>query len=171
MQGRIDYVFAGMGTGGTITGIARFLKQRSNAKVIGVEPVGSIFRLVKSGIPVEEAMKRAHSYLVEGIGEEMLPGTVDLDLVDDIIVVEDQKAFSMARLLARIEGILAGGSSGAALYGALSYLKENGVRNARVLVILPDTGRNYLSKIYNDEWMLENGFEVDDEKVLEVLRS
>ncbi len=170
MEGRIDYLFAGIGTGGTITGIARFLKERGSARIVGVDPVGSIYHLVKSGVPVEDAKKAAHPYMVEGIGEDILPETVDLDLVDDIVVVDDQRAFSMARLLARLEGILAGGSSGAALYGAICYLKERGIRGARVVVILPDTGRNYLTKIFSDEWMEKNGFETDDEKVLEVLR-
>ncbi len=170
MGGRIDYLFAGIGTGGTITGIARFLKERSNARIVGVDPEGSIYHLVKSGISVEEAKKAARPYRVEGIGEDILPATVDLGLVDDVVVVGDQEAFSMARLLARLEGILAGGSSGAALYGAICYLKERGVRGARVVVILPDTGRNYLTKIFSDEWMRENGFETDDEKVLEVLK-
>lgn len=119
---------------------------------------------------LEEAVKRAHPYLVEGIGEDLLPDTVDLNLVDDIVVVNDQQAFAMTRFLARKEGILAGGSSGAALYGTIKYLKENGVEGKKAVVIFPDTGRNYLTKIFNDEWMLENGFEIDDEKVLEVLR-
>lgn len=170
MEGMIDYLFAGIGTGGTITGITRFLKERGDARIVGVDPVGSIYHLVKSGVPVEEAKRRAHPYMVEGIGEDLLPETVDLSLIDEIVVVDDQRAFSMARLLAKLEGILAGGSSGAALYGAISYLKERGVEGARVLVILPDTGRNYLTKIFDDGWMEENGFETDDEKVLEVLR-
>lgn len=166
--GRLDYVFAGMGTGGTITGIARYLKPRlgSRIKIVGVDPEGSIFHLVKKGMPVAEAQKLARTYKVEGIGEDIIPETIDLDLVDEIVVVDDARAFAMARLLARVEGLLAGGSSGAAVYAAVKYLKERRVRGKRAVVILPDTGRNYLSKFYDDGWMEENGFSTRDEEVL-----
>ncbi|AIF70129.1 cystathionine beta-synthase [Palaeococcus pacificus DY20341] len=169
-KGEIDYLFAGIGTGGTITGIGRYLKERKDVKIIGVDPVGSIYNLVKKGMSLEEAVKKAHPYLVEGIGEDLLPETVDLSLVDDIVVVNDQEAFAMTRFLARKEGILVGGSSGAALYGTIKYLKENEVKGKKVVIIFPDTGRNYLTKIFNNKWLLENGFETDDEKVLEGLR-
>ena len=115
---------------------------------------------------VEEAKKLAHPYNIEGIGEDILPDTIDLELVDDIIKVNDQQAFSMARFLAKNEGILAGSSSGAALYGAIKYVKNNNIERKKIIVILPDTGRNYLTKFYNDEWMLANGFIIDDLKVL-----
>ena len=166
--GRLDYVFAGMGTGGTITGIARYLKPRlgSRIKIVGVDPEGSIFHLVKKGMPVAEAQKLARTYKVEGIGEDIIPETIDLNLVDEIVVVDDARAFAMARLLARVEGLLAGGSSGAAVYAAVKYLKERRVRGKRAVVILPDTGRNYLSKFYDDGWMEENGFSTRDEEVL-----
>lgn len=169
-KGEIDYLFAGIGTGGTITGIGRYLKERKDVKIIGVDPVGSIYNLVKKGMSLEEAVKKAHPYLVEGIGEDLLPETVDLSLVDDIVVVNDQEAFAMTRFLARKEGILVGGSSGAALYGTIKYLKENEVKGKKVVIIFPDTGRNYLTKIFNNKWLLEKGFETDDEKVLEGLR-
>lgn len=169
-KGEIDYLFAGIGTGGTITGIGRYLKERKNVKIIGIDPVGSIYNLVKKGMSLEEAVKKAHPYLVEGIGEDLLPETVDLSLVDDIVVVNDQEAFAMTRFLARREGILAGGSSGAALYGTIKYLKEKGVKGKKVIIIFPDIGRNYLTKLFNDKWLLENGFGIDDEKVLEGLR-
>ena len=164
--GKIDVFVAGMGTGGTITGVSRYLKGRRSVRVVGVDPAGSIFNLVKKGIPVEEAKKMSHPYMVEGIGEDMLPGTIDLDLIDDIVVVEDEKAFAMTRMLAKLAAILAGGSSGAALYGAIKYLKENNITGMRVVIIFPDTGRNYLTKIFNDEWMRENGFNIHDEEVL-----
>lgn len=170
-NGEIDYIFAGIGTGGTITGIGRYLKEKKeDIKIIGVDPVGSIYHLVKKGMSLEKALKKAHPYLVEGIGEDILPETVDLSLVDDIVVVNDQEAFAMTRFLARKEGILAGGSSGAALYGAIKYLKEHKITGKKIVVMFPDTGRNYLTKIFNDKWMLERGFEIDDEKVLEVLK-
>ncbi len=163
-----DYIFAGMGTGGTITGIARYFRgRRKKTKIIGVDPEGSIFYYVKKEkMDVEEAKKLAHPYNIEGIGEDILPDTIDLELVDDIIKVNDQQAFSMARFLAKNEGILAGSSSGAALYGAIKYVKNNNIERKKIIVILPDTGRNYLTKFYNDEWMLANGFIIDDLKVL-----
>ena len=163
-----DYIFAGMGTGGTITGIARYFREkRKKTKIIGVDPEGSIFYYVKKEkMDVEEAKKLAHPYNIEGIGEDILPDTIDLELVDDIIKVNDQQAFSMARFLAKNEGILAGSSSGAALYGAIKYVKNNNIERKKIIVILPDTGRNYLTKFYNDEWMLANGFIIDDLKVL-----
>ena len=170
MDGHVDLFFAGIGTGGTITGIGRFLKEKGDVKVIGIDPVGSIYHLLKSGVPLDEAKKLARPYMVEGIGEDILPATIDLDLVDDIVVVDDQKAFAMARLLVRLESLLVGGSSGAALYGAIYYIKKNNIRGARAVIVFPDTGRNYLSKIFNDEWLRENGFDSDDERVLEVLR-
>lgn len=169
MSGRLDYLFAGMGTGGTITGIARFLRRiGAKTRVVGVDPKGSIYHLVKRGVPLEEALRSARPYKVEGIGEDLIPETIDLGLVDDVVVVGDEEAFAMARFLARVEGILAGGSSGAALYSAVKYLKLYGRPGERALVILPDTGRNYLSKIYNDEWMRRNGFNTNE---LEVLKS
>ncbi|AEH24554.1 PLP-dependent cysteine synthase family protein [Pyrococcus yayanosii] len=168
--GDLDYLFAGIGTGGTITGIGRYLKKKRDVKIVGVDPVGSIYHLIKKGMRLEEALKKAHPYLVEGIGEDLLPEIVDLSLIDDIVVVNDQEAFAMTRLLAKREGILAGGSSGAALYGAIKYLKENGIEGKKVVIIFPDTGRNYLTKIFNDNWLLENGFEIYDEKILEGLR-
>lgn len=170
MKGEVDYLFAGIGTGGTITGIGRYLKEKKDVKIIGVDPVGSIYNLVKKGMSLEEAMRKAHPYLVEGIGEDLLPETVDLSLVDDVVVVNDQEAFSMTRFLTKEEGILAGGSSGAALYGTIKYLKEKKIKGKKVVIIFPDTGRNYLTKVFNDEWMLKKGFEIDDEKVLEGLR-
>lgn len=167
MGGDVDFLFIGIGTGGTITGVSRFFKEKSpKTKVVGIDPVGSIYHLVKRGVPVEEAKKMVKTYKVEGIGEDIIPKTVDLDLIDEIVVVDDQRSFSMARLLAKTEGILAGGSSGSALYGAVKYLKENNIINKKAVVVFPDTGRNYLTKFYDDNWMRENGFETDDFKVL-----
>jgi len=168
LGGEPDYIFAGMGTGGTITGIAWYFKEaRKKTKIIGVDPEGSIFYHVKKErMKVEEAKKLAHPYMIEGIGEDILPETIDLELIDDITRVSDQQAFSMARFLAKSEGILAGSSSGAALFGTIKYLKNNNIEGKKVLVIFPDTGRNYLTKFYNDEWMIANGFSIDDMKVL-----
>ena len=119
---------------------------------------------------LDRALKYVSTYKVEGIGEDLLPETVDLDLIDEIVVVDDQHSFAMARLLSRLEGLLVGGSSGSALYGAIKYVKSMGVSDVNLVVIFPDTGRNYLTKFFDDEWMLKNGFEVDDEVVLGDLR-
>lgn len=169
-RGSIEILVAGMGTGGTITGAVRFLKRvKPSLRVVGVDPVGSAYYHIKRGLSPQEAARLAHTYLVEGIGEDMLPETIDLDLVDEIIRVSDQQAFSMARYLARRTGILAGSSSGAAVYAAVKLLAERGYRAAVTVVILPDTGRNYLTKFYDDEWMRAHGFETDDVRVLEGL--
>jgi cystathionine beta-synthase len=166
-DGMVDILFAGIGTGGTITGIGRYLKsRRDDILVVGIDPEGSVYHHIKDGLSLEDALKMVSTYKVEGIGEDILPDTYDPDIVDDIVVVDDQHSFSMARLVARLEGILVGGSSGSALYGAIKYLKDMGIENKYIVVILPDTGRNYLTKFYDDNWMLENGFSIDDEDVL-----
>ena len=151
--GKIDVLVAGMGTGGTITGVARFLKEKNPAiKVIGVDPEGSLYHHKFYNVEGE-----IHSYKVEGIGEDFLPSTLDLNLIDDIVVVSDKDAFLTARKLAKTEGILAGGSSGAAVYATLKIAKEL-TGNKIIVTILPDTGRNYMNKIFCDSWMLENGY-------------
>jgi len=166
-KGEIDIFVAGIGTGGTITGVAKFLKgMNSGIIVIGVDPEGSVYHHLRNGSPVEEAIKFSHAYKVEGIGEDLLPDTVDLSLIDDIVIVDDQHSFSMARLLARLEALLVGGSSGSALYGAIKYIKVNGIKGRNIVVIFPDTGRNYLTKYFDDSWMIRNGSDVDDERVL-----
>ncbi|MCW3097569.1 MAG: cystathionine beta-synthase [Chthonomonadaceae bacterium] len=146
-NGKIDVFVAGVGTGGTITGVARYLEERNpNITIVGVDTEGSLY-----------TNKEVKPYKVEGVGEDFIPGTVDLDLIDAWETIRDREAFLMCRRMAREEGILVGGSSGLALAGALRYarkIKEDKV----VVVLLPDTGRNYLSKIYNDDWMRDQGF-------------
>lgn len=155
--GMLDFFVAGMGTGGTITGVARFLKEKDpRIRIIGVDPLGSVYadfkRLGTIGI--------AGAYKVEGIGEEFIPKTMEMDLVDEVVTVSDKDAFLTARALARTEGVLAGGSSGAAVYAALQVARDLGRKGKgkRIVVLLPDTGRNYLTKIYSDDWMKGNGF-------------
>jgi cystathionine beta-synthase len=146
--GGITHLVAGVGTGGTISGVARYLRERNpQIEVIGADPVGSIY----SGGDV-------HSYLVEGVGEDFWPETFDPSVVDRYIRVSDKDSFLTARRLAETEGILAGGSAGLAMYAALEVAK--GIRDpeAMVAVILPDGGRSYLSKVFNDAWMGEHGF-------------
>jgi cystathionine beta-synthase len=146
-EGRIDALVGGLGTGGTITGTGRFLKERKpSVKVIGADPEGSLY----SG-------DTARPYKVEGIGEDFIPGTIDLTLIDRIIRVSDRDSFLLARRITREEGILVGGSAGTAMKAALEVASE--MKSGEVVVvILPDTGRNNLSKIYSDEWMRQNGF-------------
>ncbi|MBI2446143.1 pyridoxal-phosphate dependent enzyme [Candidatus Micrarchaeota archaeon] len=148
-RGKITHFVAGMGTGGTISGIARYLKEQNpRVQVIGADPEGSIY--AKPNGPL-------HQYKVEGIGEDFYPGTMDLSLVDRIVTTTDLQAFTAARRLAREEGILVGGSSGSATFAALEVAR--GLDDSAVVVaLLPDGGRGYLSKMYSDEWMRQNGF-------------
>lgn len=151
--GRVTHLVAGMGTGGTITGIARFLKEKNpRIKIIGADPEGSIYRHKFDGTQGE-----THQYKTEGIGEDFMPETMDLSIIDDVITVSDREAFLTARRLAREEALLAGGSSGAAVAAALKVSQQLSEKDIMV-VVLPDTGRNYLSTIFNDEWMKANGF-------------
>ncbi len=160
-KGKIDVLVASMGTGGTISGIARYLKEQNpNIRVVGVDPEGSIyhheFYKTKGDI---------RSYKVEGIGEDFLPSTLNLGIIDEIVTVTDKEAFITARELAQKEAVFAGGSSGAAVFAALQVAKKL-PKNQTIVVILPDTGRNYLNKLYSDEWMSENGYlEGEEEKI------
>ncbi len=152
-DGKVDVVVVGMGTGGTITGIGKFLKERKpQVKIVGVDPEGSIFypRFSKVDEPT-------HPYKVEGIGEDFMPKTLEFDYVDEVIRVSDKNSFLTARRLAREEGLFVGGSSGAAMYATLQTADKL-TQDKVVVVIFPDTGRNYLSKMYSDEWMLELGY-------------
>ena len=162
--GSITHFVAGVGTGGTITGTGRYLKEQNPAiQVIGADPVGSIY----SG--GQDAVK---PYLVEGVGEDFWPKTFDPSIVDRYVTVSDRESFLMTRRLAQVEGILAGGSCGTALVAALEVAKGIDDPDAMVAVILPDGGRNYLSKIFNDAWMTQYGFieRVSDYTVGDVLR-
>ena len=152
-DGKVDVFVCGVGTGGTITGTGRYLKERKKSmKVVGVDPEGSIFYPRFRGLSEEP-----RAYKVEGIGEDFMPETFDMSIVDEIVRVSDKEAFHMARRLAREEGILVGGSGGAAVIGALKAGQALD-RDKIVVTLLPDTGRNYLSKFFSDEWMKEQGF-------------
>ena len=154
MDGQIDYFVAGIGTGGTFSGAAKYLKEKiPHLKAIAVDPVGSIFYdYFKSG-----KLTKPHVYRVEGIGQDVLVDAMDFSVVDDMYRVTDKECFLMARRLAREEGLFCGGSSGAAVLVSLKVAKETGP-GKNVVTILPDSGNRYLSKIYNDDWMRENGF-------------
>ncbi|MFI5285309.1 MAG: cystathionine beta-synthase [Candidatus Dormibacteria bacterium] len=145
-DGRITTFVAGVGTGGTISGAGRYLKEQNPAvRVIGADPEGSIY----SG--------EIAPYKVEGVGEDFWPGTFDRDVVDEFIQVTDRESFVAARKLARQEGILVGGSAGLALHAAIQVAVDSKPDDV-IVVLLPDTGRNYLSKFFSDEWMRQNGY-------------
>jgi cystathionine beta-synthase len=150
--GKVDYFVAGLGTGGTISGTARYLKQQNpKIQVIGADPIGSILKEyfdTKKVIP-------PRPYKVEGIGEDFFPGTLDFSTIDEIIAVSDSQSLNLARRLAREEGILAGGSAGTALYAALQVARR-AKPDQLVVVLIPDTGERYLSKVHSDEWMRDN---------------
>ena len=153
MDGKVNMVVAGIGTGGTISGIGKYLKEKdAGIKIIGVDPEGSVFYdYFKRG-----KLIKPHVYRVEGIGEDYLVKAVDFSVIDDIIQVNDRESFIMARRLARDEGIFAGGSSGSAMVAALKVAEDNPGKN--ILVVFPDSGYRYLSKMYSDDWMREQGF-------------
>lgn len=159
--GRITHLVVGVGTGGTITGCARYLRERNpSLVVVGADPAGSIY-----------SSKEVKPYLVEGVGEDFWPETFDPSVVDRYVTVSDRDAFLTTRKLARTEGLLVGGSSGMAVHAAAVVAHELDDPEALVVVILPDGGRSYLSKVFNDAWMAQHGFlpRVSDRTVGEVL--
>nr|WP_019872871.1 cystathionine beta-synthase [Sporichthya polymorpha] len=147
-EGRVTHFVAGMGTGGTISGVGRYLKEVSDGrvKIIGADPEGSVY----SG-------GTGRPYLVEGVGEDFWPSTYDREIADEIYAISDADSFTLTRRLAREEGLLVGGSCGMAVAGALRAAEKAGPDDV-VVVLLPDSGRGYLSKIFNDDWMADYGF-------------
>lgn len=147
---------AGIGTGGTLSGCAKFLKQKKpTVQIIGVDPIGSIFYdYFKTKTLITPAQ-----YALEGIGEDYLVKALDFNLLDDIIQINDQDSFSMARKLAKKLGLFVGGSSGSAVFSALKIAKLQ-TRPKKIVTILPDSGDRYLSTFYNDLWMQEKGFSI-----------
>ena len=153
-DGKVTHFVCGMGTGGTISGVGKFLKERNaRVRVIGVDPLGSI---LKDYFYKKERMQ-GHPYKIEGIGEDFIPETTWFQYIDDVVKVSDKEAYLMTRRLAREEGILAGSSSGAALVGAKEVAQNLGPEDVLV-VLLPDGGLRYLSKAHNEEWLKEQGY-------------
>lgn len=157
-DGKVTHFVAGMGTGGTISGTAKYLKEKNpDIKIIGVDSVGSVYKHYFETREFSEDV--IAPYLTEGIGEDIIPQNMNFDLLDDVVQVSDKDAFLTTRSLAKREGLFVGGSCGAAVWGALDYAKRHPLGEDDVMVIiLPDSGTRYISKIYRDEWMQENGF-------------
>lgn len=153
-NGDFDVYMAGVGTGGTITGVSMYLKSKMpNLKTVGVDVEGSIVaQFARTG-----DMSGARSYVIEGIGEDFIPGNYDFKYIDDWVVVGDRESFIMTRALLKQEGIYTGGSGGAAVVGAIKYAKTL-KEPKKILVVLPDSGNRYASKIFNDEWMISKGY-------------
>lgn len=157
--GQVDAFVAGMGTGGTITGVARYLRERKpDIKIVGVDVAGSLLldTWQQGKVPEHPILK---TYKLEGIGEDFIPSTLDLSLCDLVVQVNDRESFLMARRIVREEGIFVGGSCGAAVAGALKAIPQLGLTaDHTVVVLLPDNGARYLTKFFDDNWMRENGF-------------
>lgn len=152
MDGDIAYYVAGVGTGGTISGTSKFLKEKNpKIRTIGVDPQGSILKEYHETKKIGEA----HSYLIEGMGEDFLPGNVDFSLINEFVRVTDQEATTAMHRLVREEGIFSGISSGAAMAGALKAAANLGP--GKMVIILPDSGVKYLAKFYNPEWLASKG--------------
>lgn len=148
-EGTVGAVVAGAGTGGTLTGIGRFLKERDpSILIVGADPEGSIY--------TAPSMDLVHQYDVEGVGEDFWPETIDPDVIDEFVMVDDRSSFAMTRRLARSEGILTGGSGGMAVVAAEEIAEREPDR--LVVVVIPDSGRGYLSKVFNDDWMGSRGY-------------
>jgi cystathionine beta-synthase len=153
-EGKITHFVCGMGTGGTISGVGKYLKEKNPAvKIIGVDPIGSLYYdSFKTGTVI-----KGKSYVVEGIGEDFFPTTMNMKILDDVLQVNDEECFVVARRLVKMEGLFTGGSGGGCISAALRLARDLRPEDF-IVAFLPDTGMRYLSKVYNDEWMRERGY-------------
>jgi cystathionine beta-synthase len=153
-EGQITHFVCGMGTGGTISGVGKYLKEKNpDVKIVGVDPVGSLYYdSFKTGTVI-----KGKTYVVEGIGEDFFPATMNMKILDDVLQVNDEECFVVARRLVKMEGLFTGGSGGGCISAALRIARELGPQDF-IVAFLPDTGMRYLSKVYNDEWMRERGY-------------
>lgn len=168
-DGKVDAVVIAAGTGGTISGIGRYLKEQNpDVQMVAADPIGSLYYdYFKTG-----KLTQANTYLVEGFGEDFLPTTMNFDVVDEVVRVDDAECFDFTRRLVREEGIFTGGSAGGAVAAAVKYAEQQD-REMNIVVIMPDSAARYLSKIFNDDWMRENGFlgqEDSDDQVADLLK-
>ena len=169
-EGRVTHFVYAAGTGGTITGVGRYLKEKNpKIQIIAGDPVGSI--LAEMWRTKGEGKTEGVPYKVEGIGQDKIPGTLDMGLIDDFMTVSDKESFAMARRLTREEGLFVGGSSGLVVHVALHLARRIDDPNALIVVPLPDTGERYLSKLYSDEWMRENQMLDADRSTLDAVLS
>lgn len=155
-EGDFDFFCAGVGTGGTISGTSRYLKEKkSSLKVLGIDPVGSVLKDFSSG----QTKATGSPYLVEGIGQDYVPKNVKFEMIDYFVSIDDETSFAMARRLFKEEGIFCGGSSGSAVAGVIKFIENNATlaQGKKFVVIIPDSGSRYLSKVYNDQWLNTKG--------------
>lgn len=156
-EGKVTHYAAGVGTGGTISGASKFLKEKNSGVIsVGIDTYGSVFKKYKeTGIFDENEI---YPYLTEGIGEDILPKNVDFSVIDQIVKVTDKDAAIMTRRLSKEEGLFVGWSAGSAVHGALEYARENLKEGDQMVILLPDHGSRYVGKVYNDDWMRNHGF-------------
>lgn len=164
MGAELDYLVLGLGTGGTVSGTGKFLKEKKpEMQIVGVDPEGSVYYEYSKTGKVPNYFK---TYKIEGVGEDFMPSTIDFKVIDHVVQIGDKEAFITTRRMAQEEGILCGGSAGMAVAGALKFAREQKLpKGKKLLVILPDSGAKYLSKIFNDDWMREYGFLDPDEQL------
>ncbi|MCY4050352.1 MAG: pyridoxal-phosphate dependent enzyme [Gammaproteobacteria bacterium] len=156
-EGKITHYVAGVGTGGSMCGVARYLKEQNpDVVTVGIDTYGSVFKKYKETGVFDE--KEVYPYLTEGIGEDILPANVDFSLIDHFVKVTDKDAAIMTRRLSREEGMFVGWSCGSAVWGALEWAKKHLKDDDVMVIIMPDHGTRYLAKVYNDDWMKDHGF-------------
>ncbi|MCE7735379.1 MAG: pyridoxal-phosphate dependent enzyme [Candidatus Heimdallarchaeota archaeon] len=168
-EGKITHFVSGLGTGGTISGTAKYLKEQNpDIKIIGIDPLGSILAHFHKYRNLDI---KAKGYKVEGVGEDIIPTNVHFDLIDEVITVNDKESFDWTWKLAKEDGMLVGGSSGLAVSGAYKYFENNNDENTFAVILLPDTGERYLGKVFSESWLRSNGFLPEVTSIKQLLSS